>query len=360
MLVGVHIKGSRSKWRPKDSIAELKELASGAGAKVVDIVNQQLTKPTQTYVGKGKLETLLETVKQKKIDTVICDDELNPTQQLNLENALPGTKVIDRTALILDIFASRAQTHEGRLQVDLAQHEYLLPRLAGQWTHLERLGGGIGTRGPGESQIETDRRLARNRIGKLKKDIEKVRQHRKRYQQRRKRSDLPIISLVGYTNAGKSTLLNKLSSAKVAAEDKLFSTLDPITRKIQLKSGKEVLLTDTVGFIQKLPTSLIAAFRATLEEAEEADLLIHVSDISHPNRSEHFHAVNEVLTNLGLKQKPKIGALNKIDLLPEEYLPYEDESLINLMNQFSQTVFCSAETGFGIGELINAIDINLA
>ena len=360
MLVGVHIKGSRSKWRPKDSIAELKELASGAGAKVVDIVNQQLTKPTQTYVGKGKLETLLETVKQKKIDTVICDDELKPTQQLNLENALPGTKVIDRTALILDIFASRAQTHEGRLQVDLAQHEYLLPRLAGQWTHLERLGGGIGTRGPGESQIETDRRLARNRIGKLKKDIEKVRQHRKRYQQRRKRSDLPIISLVGYTNAGKSTLLNKLSSATVVAEDKLFSTLDPITRKIHLNHEREVLLTDTVGFIQKLPTSLIAAFRATLEEAEEADLLVHVSDISHPNSSEHCHAVNEVLTNLGLKQKPKIGALNKIDLLPEEYLPYEDESLINLMNQFSQTVFCSAETGFGIGELINAIDINLA
>ena len=359
MLVGVHIKGSKSRWRPKDSIAELKELASGAGAKVVDTVNQQLTKPTQTYVGKGKLETLLETVKQKKIDTVICDDELKPTQQLTLENALPGTKVIDRTALILDIFASRAQTHEGRLQVDLAQHEYLLPRLAGQWTHLERLGGGIGTRGPGESQIETDRRLARNRIGKLKKDIEKVRQHRKRYQQRRKRSDLPIISLVGYTNAGKSTLLNKLSSATVVAEDKLFSTLDPITRKIHLNHEREVLLTDTVGFIQKLPTSLIAAFRATLEEAEEADLLVHVSDISHPNRSEHCHAVNEVLTNLGLKQKPKIGALNKIDLLPEEYLPHEDESLISLMNQFHQTVFCSAETGFGIGELINAIDANL-
>ena len=168
------------------------------------------------------------------------------------------------------------------------------------------------------------------------------------------------ISLVGYTIAGKSTLLNKLSSATVVAEDKLFSTLDPITRKIHLNHEREVLLTDTVGFIQKLPTSLIAAFRATLEEAEEADLLVHVSDISHPNRSEHCHAVNEVLTNLGLKQKPKIGALNKIDLLPEEYLPYEDESLINLMNQFSQTVFCSAETGFGIGELINAIDINLA
>ena len=359
MLVGVHIKGSKNRWRPKDSIAELQELASGAGAKVVDIVNQQLSKPTQTYVGKGKLEALLETVKQKKIDTVICDDELKPTQQLNLENALPGTKVIDRTALILDIFASRAQTHEGRLQVDLAQHEYLLPRLAGQWTHLERLGGGIGTRGPGESQIETDRRLARNRIGKLKKDIEKVRQHRKRYRQRRKRSDLPIISLVGYTNAGKSTLLNTLSSARVTAEDKLFSTLDPITRKIQLKSGKEILLTDTVGFIQKLPTSLIAAFRATLEEAEEADLLIHVSDISHPNRLEHCHAVNEVLTNLGLKQKHKIGALNKIDLLPEGYLAHEDESLIKLMDQFNQTVFCSAETGFGIGELINAIDGNL-
>ena len=173
MLVGVHIKGSRTRWKPKDSIAELQELASGAGAEVVDIVSQQLTKPTQTYVGKGKLESLLEIVKGKKIDTIICDDELKPTQQLNLESALPGTKVIDRTALILDIFASRAQTHEGRLQVDLAQHEYLLPRLAGQWTHLERLGGGIGTRGPGESQIETDRRLARNRIGKLKKDIEK-------------------------------------------------------------------------------------------------------------------------------------------------------------------------------------------
>ena len=356
MLVGVHIKGSRTRWKPKDSIAELKELASGAGAEVVDIVSQQLTKPTQTYVGKGKLESLLEIVKEKKIDTIICDDELKPTQQLNLESALPGTKVIDRTALILDIFASRAQTHEGRLQVDLAQHEYLLPRLAGQWTHLERLGGGIGTRGPGESQIETDRRLARNRIDKLKKAIEKVREHRQRYRQRRKRSDLPIVSLVGYTNAGKSTLLNTLASSGVIAENKLFSTLDPVTRKIPLKNGKEILLTDTVGFIQKLPTTLVAAFRATLEEAEEADLLVHVSDISHPNRYEHCYAVNEVLENLGLTDKPKIGALNKIDLLPKEYKAYGDPSLIQLMDQFDQTVFCSAETGFGIGELINTIE----
>ena len=334
----------------------MKELASGAGAKVVDVVNQQLTKPTQTYVGKGKLGELLEIVKREKIDTIICDDELKPTQQLNLENALPGTKVIDRTALILHIFASRAQTHEGRLQVALAQHEYLLPRLAGQWTHLERLGGGIGTRGPGESQIETDRRLARNRIAKLKKDIEKVRQHRQRYRQRRKRSNLPIVSLVGYTNAGKSTLLNTLASSTVTAENKLFSTLDPITRKISLGNGKEILLTDTVGFIQKLPTSLIAAFRATLEEAEEANLLIHVSDISHPNRSEHCHAVNEVLGNLGLTDKPKIGVLNKIDLFPKNYQAHEDTSLIKLMDQFDQTVFCSAETGFGIGELINVIE----
>lgn len=189
----------------------------------------------------------------------------------------------------------------------------------------------------------------------MKKDIGKIRKHRQRYRQRRKRSDLPIVSLVGYTNAGKSTLLNTLASSEVLAENKLFSTLDPVTRKIRLNNGKEILLTDTVGFIQKLPTTLVAAFRATLEEAEEADLLVHVSDISHPNRYEHCYAVNEVLENLGLIGKPKIGALNKIDLLPKDYDAYGDPSLINLMDQFSQTVFCSAETGFGIEELINAI-----
>lgn len=299
------------------SLLELGELARTAGAKVVGSLTQQLSKPTHFYLGKGKLEQLKEAVKAKRVDTVICDDELTPTQQRNLERALEEkVKVIDRTALILDVFAARAQTREGRLQVELAQHEYLMPRLAGQWSHLERLGGGIGTRGPGESQIETDRRLVRNRIQRIKKALNQVSRQRDLYRARRRNEGIPVVSLVGYTNAGKSTLLNSLTAAGVTVEDKLFSTLDPVTRKVRLTSGGEVLLTDTVGFIQKLPPTIVAAFRATLEEIREARVVIHVADISSPNLANHIEEVESILKELGVADKPTVLALNKTDLLP--------------------------------------------
>ncbi len=279
-------------------------------------LTQQLSKPTHYYLGKGKLQQLKEVVTTKRIDTVICDDELTPTQQRNLERALEEkVKVIDRTALILDVFAARAQTREGRLQVELAQHEYLMPRLAGQWSHLERLGGGIGTRGPGESQIETDRRLVRNRIQRIRKALNQVSRQRDLYRARRRSDGIPVVSLVGYTNAGKSTLLNTLSNAGVAAEDKLFSTLDPVTRKVRLPSGREVLFTDTVGFIQKLPPAIVAAFRATLEEIREARLIVHVADVSNPNLGSHIKEVERVLKDLDVADKPTVLALNKTDLL---------------------------------------------
>jgi len=285
---------------------ELSELATGAGAEVIGALTQNVKRHQNAYLGKGKLAELKDIIIKKDIDTLICDDELHPNQQLELEKFLDGVKVIDRTALILDIFASNAQTKEGRLQVELAQHEYLLPRLAGQWTHLERLGGGIGTRGPGESQIETDRRLARGRIQKLKKEIEKVRRHRERYRVRRKSSDIPIIALVGYTNAGKSTMLNQLTSSSVLSENRMFSTLDPVTRQLRLLDGKTVLLTDTVGFIQKLPTTLIAAFRATLEEANEADLILHVVDVSHSMRDQQVNSVKDILNEIADNDKIEI------------------------------------------------------
>ena len=338
-------------WGLKDSIAELEELTLSAGAEVVTKITQNLSKYSNTYVGKGKLEELRESVADFHIDTVICDDELNPNQQLKLEEALGGVKVIDRTALILDIFASNAHTKEGRLQIALAQHEYLLPRLAGQWTHLERLGGGIGTRGPGESQIETDRRLARNRIRRLKKDIEKVRQHRTRYRERRRDANLKVVALVGYTNAGKSTLLNSLTAGSVIEANRMFSTLDPVTRRLRLLDGFEVLLTDTVGFIQKLPTTLIAAFRATLEEIEEADLILHVIDVTHPRRQEQAEAVLEIISDIGLSEKPMVVALNKCDKLSDHYDPFNDDSLRDLLNMFESSVFSSGVTGAGRNEL---------
>ena len=289
--MGVQYRGRSELWRAKDSLAELGDLARSAGARVVDSTLQRLDRPAHTYLGKGKLEECRERARQHKIDTVICDDELTPTQQRNLEDALGGVKIIDRTALILDVFAGRAQTREGRLQVELAQHEYLLPRLAGQWSHLERLGGGIGTRGPGETQLETDRRLVRTRIQRLKRNLEDVRRHRAQYRARRRERQMPVASLVGYTNAGKSTLLNALTGAGVVVEDKLFSTLDPVTRQIALPSGRVVLMTDTVGFIQKLPPAVIAAFGATLEEIEESAIIVHVVDITLPNAGEQASVV---------------------------------------------------------------------
>lgn len=302
----------------EESLRELAELAKTAGAEVIGAATQKLEHPhPATYIGKGKVDEVTEARKHLGANVVIFDDELSPSQQRNLERIL-GVKVIDRTALILDIFATRAQTREGRAQVELAQLQYLLPRLAGQWSHLERMEGAIGTRGPGETQIETDRRLIRGRIAKIRRDLEEVRTQRELYRRRRARNNMPVVALVGYTNAGKSTLMRALSGADVLAEDKLFATLDPVTRRISLPSGEVVLLTDTVGFIQKLPTQLVAAFRATLEELEEADLLLHVIDIAHPNAFEQTETVDATLKDLGVDAKPRLLALNKVDLLRDE------------------------------------------
>ena len=312
-LVGVDSKESADSWSIDNSLEELSYLAKTAGVEVVGRLAQKLDRPSPTsYLGKGKLEELIKSKEQSSYSVVIFNDELSPRQQRNLEEALK-VKVIDRTALILDIFSRRAQTREGQLQVELAQHQYLLPRLAGQWSHLERLGGGIGTRGPGESQLETDRRLIRKRIHRLQNQIEAVRRHRELYRQKRRKSHIPIVAMVGYTNAGKSTLLNALSQADVLAENQLFSTLDPVTRRLFLPDGQQFLLTDTVGFIHKLPPSIVAAFRATLEELTEANLLLHIVDITHQNAAEQFQTVEEILADLNLADKPQITVLNKID-----------------------------------------------
>lgn len=301
---------------------------------------------------------------QLDANVVIFDDELSPSQQRNLEKAL-GTKVIDRTALILDIFATRAQTREGRLQVALAQMQYLLPRLAGQWAHLERMEGAIGTRGPGETQIETDRRLIRGRIAKIKRDLEEVRTQRSLYRRNRQRNAVPVVALVGYTNAGKSTLMRALSGADVLAENKLFATLDPVTRRLRLPSGEVVLLTDTVGFIQKLPTGLVAAFRATLEELQEADLLLHVIDISHPNAYEQAQAVDQTLVDLEVAARPRVLALNKVDLLRNdegERVADYDEARALLQGAGApprDVALISAERKWGLDTLLRRIEAAL-
>ena len=354
ILVGVETRGGRSLWPVEDSLAELGMLARTAGAEVVSTLSQRLDRQTNSYLGKGKLEELKSLRETTDADVAIFDDELTPTQQRNLEGAL-STKVIDRTALILDVFAGRAQTREGRLQVELAQHEYLLPRLVGQWSHLERLGGGIGTRGPGETQLETDRRMVRNRIQRLKRDLEQVRTHRSLYRRRRERGGVPVVALVGYTNAGKSTLLNALSNAGVAAEDKLFSTLDPVTRRIRTADGRSFLLTDTVGFIQKLPPALVAAFRATLEELEGADLMLHVIDITHQNAAEQAQVVNEMLADLRLDDETnRILVLNKVDLLAEDEETDEYAHRLQAAVDHDRVVVVSAAREWGLEGLLNA------
>ena len=362
ILVSATLKRGRPLWNQRDSLDELAELARTAGAKVVDRVSQRIPKPTQEYVGKGKLEEINMLCQDLDVDTVICDDELTPTQQRNLENALSGQKVIDRAALILDVFASRARTKEGRLQVELAQQEYLLPRLAGQWSHLDRLrgGGGIGTRGPGETQIETDRRLVRGSIQRLKKELENVRRHRQLHRSKRTSNGIPVVSLVGYTNAGKSSLLNRMTRAGVMAENLMFSTLDPVTRRIALPSGQPVLLTDTVGFIHKLPTTLIAAFRATLEEISESSLVLHVVDVTHRNAPEQVTVVESILEDMGMDRTPTLMALNKSDLLPLSDEDARADYLAHVDFGPNDAALISALTGEGIGELLEIIESRLA
>jgi len=359
-LVGVGSKTSNNDWSVTDSLEELSYLTKTAGANVVGTLTQNLDTPSPTYyIGKGKIGELISLKEQISYDTVIFDDELSPRQQRNLEEAL-GVKVIDRSALILYIFARKARTHEGKLQVELAQHQYLLPRLVGQWRHLERLGGGIGTRGPGEAQLETDRRLIYKRINLLRQKIEGVRKHRALYRRRRKETCTPIVALVGYTNAGKSTLFNTLSKASVDVEDRLFSTLDPVTRRLTLPTGQQFLITDTVGFIHKLPPSIIAAFRATLEELDEADLLLHIVDITHKNAANQCLTVEKILSELNLENKPKITVFNKLDLaLNSEAelkalttIPYFEEEIM-LPNE--SIVLISAAKGWGMDKLLNKI-----
>ncbi len=362
-LVGVSVRGSREPLSLGDSMAELGELTRSAGGRVVGSMTQRVPRPTQHYLGQGKLDMLRQVVREQHVDTIVCDDELTPTQQRNLERSLGGIKVIDRTALILDVFAARARTREGRLQVELAQHEYLLPRLAGQWTHLERLGGGIGTRGPGETQIETDRRLIRGRIQKLRKDLDSVSTHRSLYRSRRQQRGMDIVGMVGYTNAGKSTLLNALTGAGVPAEDKLFMTLDPVTRQLRLRDGCAALLTDTVGFIQKLPPSLVAAFRSTLEEIGESSLVLHVVDVTHPNAPQHVDVVNSVLDALGAGDKPRVLVLNKVDLIG----PPDDLSHLSILaparvsgDSNTPVVLVSALERLGLDDLLTTIGESLS
>jgi GTP-binding protein HflX len=318
---------------------------------------QRLSVPSKThYIGTGKLNELNALKDSTDFNVAIFDDELSPIQQRNLEEALK-VKVIDRAALILDIFARRARTHEGQLQVELAQHQYLLPRLAGQWSHLERLGGGIGTRGPGESQIETDRRLVRQKINRLKSQLEQVRKHRNLYRQQRRKSGIPIIALVGYTNAGKSTLLNSLTRASVVVADKLFATLDPTTRRLSLPGNRPALVTDTVGFIRKLPPTLVTAFRATLEELAEASILVHVVDLTAPHAAEQCQTVESILADLEIADKPRITALNKIDRLLPAGRTWDEPSAIDYLWQQSppadeNTVLISAEKRWGFAKLL--------
>ena len=339
---------------------ELAALASTAGAKVLGTVTQKLDAPIKaTYFGKGKLEELLRLKETLGYDTVIVDDELRPQQQQYLEDLLK-VKVIDRVALILDIFARRARTHEGKLQVELAQYEYNLPRLVGKWRHLERLGAGIGTRGPGETQLETDKRIMRQKITRLKKQIEEVRHQRELYRQKRRRSGIPVVALVGYTNTGKSTLLNALSKANVIARNELFSTLDPTTRRLLLPDNKPFLLTDTVGFIRKLPPTLIAAFRATLEELAEANLLIHVVDLTSHNAVEQCNTVEGILDELKISDKPRITAINKIDLMLPANQRWDETSALDYITKqtgqpYPNTVLVSASKKWGFNALINLI-----
>ena len=353
ILIGLEQAGV-SKWDLQDSLEELAELANSAGAEVVETVTQKLQKPTAPYyIGKGKAESLKPTLQDRQVTSVIFDDELSPAQGRNLENLL-SRKVLDRTQLILDIFAQRARSREGRLQIELAQLQYLLPRLTRMWHHLSRQTGGIGTRGPGETQLEVDRRRVQERIARLERELEQVRQTRAVQRQGRKRHQWPVAAVVGYTNAGKSTLLNLLTGADVVAENKLFATLDPTTRSFVLPNKQRVLLTDTVGFLRKLPHTLIESFKATLEEVSEADLLIHVVDLSHPRVDEQMEAVEKVIKELGAFGKQTVTFFNKIDRLPNRELPDI------YLKRFPGSVAISARTGENVNKLVQALEAALS
>ncbi len=352
ILVGVDMPGAD--WSVEESLDELERLATTAGVTCVERVMQRLDRPhPSTLLGSGKVQEIADLVHYHNCDAVIFDLELTPGQHRNLERELES-QVIDRTALILIIFGQRARTREGRLQVELAQIEYDLPRLARQWSHLSRQKGSVQQRGEGEKQIEIDRRLLRRQKSHIEEELEHVRTHRQLHRAKRKNTGAPVVALVGYTNAGKSTLLNRLAGAHGLTEDKLFATLDPMTRRVRLNGGQEILLTDTVGFVQRLPTTLVAAFRATLEEVAEADLLVHVVDASSPSMQRQVEAVELVLEEIGAANCPIIIALNKADLLPSDERIKLSDMAANL-----PSVQVSALDGTGIDELLHAISDNL-
>lgn len=332
-----------------NSLEELKDLADTAGAKTVGKLwqNREQIHPG-TYIGKGKIEELKDLLWELDATGIICDDELSPAQMKNLQDEL-DTKVMDRTLVILDIFAARASTSEGKIQVELAQLKYRQTRLTGFGTAMSRLGGGIGTRGPGEKKLEMDRRLIKSRIAQLTRELKDVRRHREVTREQRIRNHIPVAAIVGYTNAGKSTLLNMLTGADILAEDKLFATLDPTTRERRLPGGQEILLTDTVGFIRKLPHHLIEAFKSTLEEARYADLILHVADVSNPRMDEQMYTVYETLKSLGVTDKPVITVFNKQDKI------LEDPGIIRDF-QADYTVKICAKTGEGIPELLKTVE----
>jgi GTPase len=361
-LVAVQLRSRTTGLDAEASLEELALLAHTAGAEVVGSTIQRLESPHPAhYIGKGKLQEVIEDQPDTGYTMVIFDDELTPSQQRNLENALK-VKVLDRTALIIDIFARRARTKEARLQVELAQLEYLMPRLAGQWSHLERLEGRIGTRGPGETQLETDRRLVRTRLTRLKREIDEVRKQRELHRRRRKRQGMHVVALVGYTNAGKSTLLKTLSGDNLFTEDLLFATLDPVTRRVRMPSGHEVLWTDTVGFIQKLPTQLVASFRATLEELSDADVLVHMVDITHESAEEQYETVERTLDELGLADKPQVVAFNKVDALvgANGQAGILDSIEGALKEEHPEAVLISAAREWNLESLLQIVEAELA
>jgi GTP-binding protein HflX len=365
LMIGVAFKQNPGLLTLDDSLSELALLAKTAGLDVVGEARQNLDQPNpKTYLGSGKVEEVRQLVSELVVDVILFDDELNPRHQRELERTYgESVMIVDRTALILDIFAQHAATREGALQVELAQYEYRLPRLTRAWTHLARQAGGgggragsvggVGLRGPGETQLEVDRRDIRRRIAHLRSELEKVREHRGRYRARRKEAAIPTVALVGYTNAGKSTLLNSLSKADVYVADELFATLDPTTRRVELPGGRPMLVTDTVGFIQKLPTTLVAAFRATLEEIVDADLLLHVVDITHANARLQAESVLQTLEEINADHVPIVTALNKIDRLADDsVIQYE-------VDLYDRAVSISALKGIGFDTLLAVLEREL-